>query len=68
MLGVRLAFHHVLFNVVGVAMLWRFQKLPIAMAEAFARLTVWNRLIPVFYIVITFYIAPLLIILIGRQS
>ena len=66
LLGLQLAFHHVLFNVVGVALFWKLRWLPIRVAEAFARLTIWNRLIPLIYIALTFYIIPLVIILIGR--
>ncbi|MFQ5843993.1 MAG: Na/Pi symporter [Planctomycetota bacterium] len=65
-LGVRLAFHHVLFNVVGVAMLWHIRWIPIAIAEGFAGLAMKNRLIPLVYIVVTFYLGPFLIILLGR--
>jgi len=66
MLGVQLAFHHVLFNVLGVAILWWFRWLPIRIAEAFARVALWNRAVPIVYIVITFYLAPFLIIWLGR--
>ena len=66
LLGLQLAFHHVLFNVVGVALFWKLRWLPIRIAEGFARLTIWNRMIPLIYITLTFYILPLLIIIIGR--
>ena len=65
-LGLRLAFHHVLFNVVGVVMMWKFREIPIQIAEQFSKLTMKNRLIPLAYIVIVFYLAPFLIILLGR--
>jgi sodium-dependent phosphate cotransporter len=66
MLGLRLAFHHVLFNVLGVAIFWWFRSVPIRLAEGFAELTMWNRAIPVAYILVAFYIGPFLIILLGR--
>ena len=66
LLGLQLAFHHVLFNVMGVALFWKLRWLPIRIAEGFARLTMWNRLVPLIYIILTFYILPLLIIIIGR--
>jgi len=66
LLGLQLAFHHVLFNVLGVAIYWKLRWLPIRIAEGFARLTLWNRLIPLIYIALTFYILPLLVIIIGR--
>jgi len=65
-LGLRLAFHHVLFNVVGVALLWKFREIPIHVAEYFSRLTMRNRLIPIVYIAVVFYLTPFLIILVGR--
>jgi sodium-dependent phosphate cotransporter len=64
-LGLRLAFHHVLFNVAGVALLWKFREVPIRLAETFSRLTQKNRLIPLAYIVVVFYLTPFLIVLIG---
>lgn len=66
MLGVQLAFHHVLFNVLGVALLWNFRRFPIAMAVGFARIALRNRLIPLFYILLAFYVAPFLIVWFGR--
>ena len=66
MISLQVAFFHVLFNVVGVAMMWKVQRLPIAIAERFARLTQWNRLLPLVYIMIVFYLLPFLIIWFGR--
>jgi len=65
-LGIEVAFHHVLFNVLGVALVWWFRGVPIRVATAFARLAQWNRLVPLAYIVVTFYVAPFLIIWLGR--
>ena len=62
MLGVNLAFHHVLFNVIGVAVLWKLRWIPLAMAKSFARLATWNRMIPLVYIILTFYVIPFLVI------
>jgi sodium-dependent phosphate cotransporter len=62
----RLAFHHVMFNVCGVAMLWPVRAFPIAIAEGFARLAMRNRTIPILYIVLTFYILPFLVVWLGR--
>jgi sodium-dependent phosphate cotransporter len=66
MLGLQLAFHHVLFNVVGVALLWNFRKLPIAMASGFAELAMRNRVFPIVYIILTFYVGPLIVVFLGR--
>ncbi|MEE8105980.1 MAG: Na/Pi symporter [Planctomycetota bacterium] len=66
LMGVRVAFFHVLFNIVGVAMLWPVRWLPVKIATSFARMTQWNRLIPLVYIVVTFYLIPFLVVLLGR--
>ena len=66
LLGLELAFHHVLFNVVGVAILWWIQWLPIKIAETFAKIAMRNRAIPVLYILIVFYLVPFLVILASR--
>jgi solute carrier family 34 (sodium-dependent phosphate cotransporter) len=61
-LGVTLAFHHVLFNLFGVALVWFVRELPVRMAEGFAALTMRSRLIPVVYIVVTFYVLPFTVV------
>ena len=66
MLSLHLAFFHVLFNIVGVALVWPFRRLPIAMAEGFARLAVWNRFFPLVYIVLMFFVIPFLVVWLGR--
>lgn len=66
LLALQLAFHHTLFNVVGVAILWWIRGIPIAIAEGFSRLAMRNRLIPIAYILISFYILPALVVWLGR--
>ena len=65
-LGLRLAFFHVMFNTVGVVMMWKFREIPIKMAETFSSLTMRNRLIPMVYIVVVFYLIPFVVVLLGR--
>jgi sodium-dependent phosphate cotransporter len=62
MIALQVAFFHVLFNVIGVCMMWRFRWLPIALATRFAALAVKKRLFPLVYIVVMFYIIPFLIV------
>lgn len=45
---------------------WPFRWIPILIAENFAGLAMWNRMIPVVYIILTFYILPILVIWLGR--
>ncbi|MCZ6785794.1 MAG: sodium dependent phosphate transporter [Planctomycetota bacterium] len=66
MLGVRLAFFHVLFNVTGVAILWFVRPIPIKIAESFARLAMWNRFVPIVYLILAFFVIPGLVIWLGR--
>ncbi len=65
-LGLELAFHHVLFNIVGVALLWWVRWIPIWIAEWFAGVAMRNRTIPIAYILIVFYGIPFLVIVLGR--
>ncbi|RKY20441.1 MAG: Na/Pi cotransporter family protein [Planctomycetota bacterium] len=64
-LGLSLAFHHVMFNVIGVALVWPFRRIPIAIAENFARLAQWNKAVPLVYIVLTFYLLPAAVVWLG---
>jgi len=61
-LGLQLAFHHVMFNVIGVALVWPIRRIPIAMAVGFSRVAQWNRLVPLLYIILAFYLIPFLIV------
>lgn len=61
-LGLQLAFHHVMFNIIGVALVWPIRRVPIAMAVGFSRLAQWNRFVPLLYIILAFYLIPFLII------
>ncbi len=64
--GIRLAFHHVLFNVFGVALVWPIRGIPVAIAQTFARLTMRNRAIPAVYIITVFYLIPFFVVWLGR--
>ncbi len=64
MIGLQVALFHVLFNVIGVCMIWPVRWIPIAIATRIAELAVKKRLIPLVYIVVVFYIVPLTIILV----
>ena len=66
MVAVTVAFYHVLFNLLGVVLVWPIRGLPIAIANRFAKLALWNRTLPVVYIVIVFYAIPLLFVIFGR--
>jgi len=65
-LGLELAFHHVLFNVIGVAIVFWIRGIPIKMAEVFSKIAMRNKLIPLIYIIVVFYALPFLIVVFGR--
>ena len=63
--GLKVAFFQVFFNVIGVVLIWWIRWLPIMIAEFFASLAMRNRLIPIFYIIIVFYLLPAAVIWLG---
>jgi sodium-dependent phosphate cotransporter len=52
---------HLLFNIFGIIVVWPIRRLPIAMARGLAELTLRSRLIPVAYIVLVFFMVPLIV-------
>jgi sodium-dependent phosphate cotransporter len=64
--AVIVAFAHLLFNVSGTIIWWPLKKIPIAIARKFSDFAVRSKLIPIGYIIIAFFILPILIIAIFR--
>tara|TARA_S200000501_G_scaffold371210_1_gene413821 strand:- start:1402 stop:2529 length:1128 start_codon:yes stop_codon:yes gene_type:complete len=63
------AFGHLLFNVFGIALIWpipQLREIPITFSLKFAELATKNKIYPFLYIVIVFFIIPLLLITIVR--
>ena len=60
------AFSHLLFNISGIIVWWPFKKLPIYLAQKFARFSTRNKLIPIVYILTVFFLLPILLILLTR--
>lgn len=60
------AFSHLLFNISGIVIWWPFKFVPISMAEKFAKLTMRNKIIPILYIIVFFFVIPILFITILR--
>jgi sodium-dependent phosphate cotransporter len=54
------AFSHLIFNVCGMIIWWPLKGVPILLARNFSRYSIRNKMIPVGYIVILFFIVPLL--------
>ena len=53
------AFAHLLFNIFGIIAIWPMRVVPIRLSELLADLAIRNRLIPVVYITVIFFVIPL---------
>jgi len=60
--AVTVAFAHLIFNLVGIIIWWPLKIVPITLAQKFAEYSTKNKLIPLAYVVILFFIIPLLVI------
>jgi len=60
--AVTVAFAHLLFNISGIIIWWPLKKAPIFLAEKFSEYSTRNKMIPVAYILILFFIIPTLVI------
>ncbi len=58
------AFAHTLFNISVIVLLWPLKKLPILLARNFAEYSTRNKIIPVTYVIVLFFLIPLLVIFI----
>lgn len=56
------AFSHLLFNVSGIFILWPFKFVPITLAEKFSGIAMRKKIIPILYIIIVFFLIPILLI------
>lgn len=60
------AFSHLLFNLSGICIFWPLRKVPIVLAEAFAKVAIRKKIIPILYIIVVFFLVPILLITILR--
>ncbi|NOZ03143.1 MAG: hypothetical protein GXO92_00845 [FCB group bacterium] len=63
------AFSHLIFNVMGIVIIWpvkRIRDIPLRLADWFANISLKNRIIPIVYILVVFYLIPLILVLIVR--
>ncbi|MFQ6606313.1 MAG: Na/Pi symporter [Fidelibacterota bacterium] len=66
---VAVALSHLLFNILGIIVIWpipQVRVIPLRLAEWFSGLAIRNRIIPIIYIIVLFYIVPLTLIFIVR--
>jgi len=57
--AVTVAFAHMLFNIFGCVFVWPIRRLPIYIAQEFARFSVGRRWVPIMYILVVFFVVPL---------
>ncbi|MCB0749375.1 MAG: Na/Pi symporter [Ignavibacteriae bacterium] len=62
--AITVAFSHLLFNVAGTAIFLPLKRIPIYMAEKFSEYSIKNKYIPVAYIIVVFFVIPLIFIFI----
>lgn len=58
------SFAHLLFNIFGILVIWKFQFIPIKLARKFADLATEKKYLAFLYILIVFFIIPLSFIII----
>lgn len=56
------AFSHLLFNMSGIMILWPFKIIPISLAEKFAEIAMRKKIIPILYIIVVFFLIPIILI------
>lgn len=60
--AVTVAFSHLLFNICGIIIWFPLKMVPIKIAEIFAEYSTRSKIIPVAYVIITFFIIPVLFV------
>jgi sodium-dependent phosphate cotransporter len=60
------AFSHLLFNISGIIAWWPFKFVPISLAQKFAQLATRKKIIPILYILVLFFLIPILVISLFR--
>jgi sodium-dependent phosphate cotransporter len=60
------AFSHLLFNISGIIAWLPFKLVPISLAQKFAHLATRKKIIPILYILVLFFLIPILVISLFR--
>ena len=63
------AFGHLVFNIYGILIIWpvkNIRDIPLRLSQWFAELAIQNRIIPIIYILVVFFIIPLGLIFLVR--
>jgi len=61
--GLAVALAHLLFNIYGTCVFWPLQQVPIRLARAYARLAARRRVLAGVYILVIFFVIPILVVL-----
>jgi sodium-dependent phosphate cotransporter len=65
--SIAVAFAHLLFNVFGIAIIYPIRRVPLFLAKSLADLAMRNRMFPIAFVLLIFYIIPLTIIFLIRS-
>jgi len=65
-LALAVAFAHLLFNLSGIVVFYPLRRLPIGMAKSLGVLVCKRRSLAIFYIIIIFFVIPLILIFLWR--
>ncbi len=60
------AFSHLLFNISGMIVWWPLKFVPISLAQKFSQLATRKKIIPILYILVLFFLIPILVISLFR--
>lgn len=60
--AVTVAFAHVLFNIMGIALIWPVRGIPLRLSRGLARTAIRSKLVPLVYVLLVFFGIPLLLI------
>lgn len=60
--AVTVAFAHLFFNISGIIFWWPLKNVPVFLAQKFSEYSVKNKIVPVAYVLIMFFIIPLAVI------
>jgi sodium-dependent phosphate cotransporter len=64
--AVTVAFAHLLFNILGVVIVYPLRRIPLFLARTLADVSIRNRILPFVYIAIMFFLFPFLLIYLMR--
>ena len=64
--AVTVAFAHLIFNISGTIIWWPLKTIPIRISRKFSVIAIKSKMLPIGYIIVMFFLIPLLVIIIFR--